>query len=148
MIIKRPESVLVLVFSYNGNVLLLQRDDDPAFWQSVTGTIEIGETPIQTAYREIAEEIGINCEETKSQINDCRWINQYKIREQWLSRYPKGSQYNTEYVFSLCIDETAKIQLTEHTQYRWLSKQAAIEKAWSMSNREGIAKFVPERSCK
>lgn len=46
MAFKRPESVLVVICEQEtGRVLMLQRRDDPAFWQSVTGSLEPGETP-------------------------------------------------------------------------------------------------------
>ncbi|ELO92801.1 dihydroneopterin triphosphate pyrophosphatase, partial [Salmonella enterica subsp. enterica serovar Enteritidis str. 6.0562-1] len=32
---------------------MLQRRDDPDFWQSVTGSIEEGETALQAAVREV-----------------------------------------------------------------------------------------------
>lgn len=43
---KNNQSVLVVIYTKDTNrVLMLQRQDDPDFWQSVTGTIESGETP-------------------------------------------------------------------------------------------------------
>ena len=37
---KRPESVLVLIYSKTGHVLMLQRVFPEEFWQSVTGSLE------------------------------------------------------------------------------------------------------------
>lgn len=43
MAYKRPESVLVVIYArQSGRVLMLQRRDDPDFWQSVTGSLEAG----------------------------------------------------------------------------------------------------------
>ena len=51
---KRPESVLVVVYTRTGKVLLLKRADDPDFWQSVTGSLLWEETePRQAAAREL-----------------------------------------------------------------------------------------------
>lgn len=51
---KRPESVLIVIYAHNsGRVLMLQRQDDPDFWQSVTGSLEEGEQPAAAAAREI-----------------------------------------------------------------------------------------------
>ena len=44
-------------------ILMLQRQDDPDFWQSVTGTIESGETPKNTAIRELWEEVRLEISE-------------------------------------------------------------------------------------
>ena len=58
---KNPYSVLVVIYAQNtSRVLMLQRQDAPSFWQSVTGTIEEGEQPLQTAMREVKEETGID----------------------------------------------------------------------------------------
>lgn len=38
---KRPESILAVIYARSsGRVLMLQRRDDPDFWQSVTGSLE------------------------------------------------------------------------------------------------------------
>ena len=53
---KRPESVLVVVYSADSQVLMLRRHEPPTFWQSVTGSLEWGEQPEQAARRELVEE--------------------------------------------------------------------------------------------
>lgn len=41
MTYKQPVSVLVVIYAKDtGRVLMLQRRDDPDFWQSVTGSLE------------------------------------------------------------------------------------------------------------
>lgn len=144
MALKRPESVLVVLYSPESEVLLLQRDDDADFWQSVTGTIELGESPIQTAYREVAEETGLNLNMPAYDIVDCRQINQYRIRKQWLYRYPNGTIFNNEHVFCACVSSSMPISLTEHLSYRWLDKASALNMVWSDTNRAAIEKYVPE----
>ncbi len=54
---KRPESVLVVVHTAD-QVLLLERVRPAGFWQSVTGSLEAGETASQAAIRELGEETG------------------------------------------------------------------------------------------
>jgi dATP pyrophosphohydrolase len=140
---KRPESVLVVLYA-GSDVLLLQRKDDPEFWQSVTGTMEINETPIMTAYREVMEETGLHLSPVTRPIIDCKTINQYTIRPQWRHRYPPEVSINTEHAFCVEIDRHDDIVLTEHLTYEWLPKHQAIAKAWSPSNQEAITRFVPE----
>ena len=53
---KIPVSVLVVVYTPELRVLLLERADKPGFWQSVTGSQEPGETLRKTAIRELAGE--------------------------------------------------------------------------------------------
>ena len=43
---KNNQSVLVVIYAkITHRVLMLQRQDDSTFWQSVTGTLETNETP-------------------------------------------------------------------------------------------------------
>lgn len=141
---KRPESVLVVLHNEHNQVLIMQRNDDPEFWQSVTGTIEEGERPILTAYREVAEETGVLLAPESGAIVDCQTTNQYAIREAWRYRYPPGKHVNTEYVFVAQICANSMITLTEHSAFEWLDKAAALERVWSPSNRAAILAFVPE----
>ena len=50
---------MVIYAESTNRVLMLQRQDDSTFWQSVTGTLETNETPRETAIREVWEEIGL-----------------------------------------------------------------------------------------
>ena len=57
---KIPESVLVVIFLADLQVLLLERADKPGFWQSVTGSLDALDEPLpETARREVGEETGI-----------------------------------------------------------------------------------------
>ena len=70
-----PQSALTVVYNRAGQVLVMQRNDDPEFWQSVTGTLEQGEKPIQTALREVLEETSIDIIQSAYQLIDCQKIN-------------------------------------------------------------------------
>lgn len=141
---KRPESVLVIMFNEDHQVLVLQREDDPTFWQSVTGSLEDDEVPIQTALREVEEETGIDIVNTGLILADCRQVNQYVIRPDWRYRYAQGVDKNFEYVFCVQIPKLSTIILTEHLDYLWLDKAQAIDKVWSKTNKQAIKQFVPE----
>ena len=74
---KRPESVLVVVYTRTGKVLLLKRADDPDFWQSVTGSLLWEETePRQAAARELREETGLRAAEG---LRDLQLTHRYPI---------------------------------------------------------------------
>jgi len=143
MTYKKPESALVVLYDQHYRVLLLQRQDDPTFWQSVTGALEDGEEPIQTAYREVCEEIGVDAKAHGFEINNHQKQNRYEIRRRWLHRYPPGTTFNIEHVFSLQINSDISLVLTEHLQYEWVSKHDALSRLWSPSNKEAVSMFVP-----
>lgn len=142
---KRPESVLVVIYNEHNEVLVLQRDDDASFWQSVTGSMETQEVPIITAEREVKEETGIDIQKAGYRLIDCRQTNQYSIREDWRHRYAPGVTRNFEYVFCVCVDKSVTITLSEHLSYLWLDKSAAIAKVWSQTNKQAIQAFVPNK---
>ncbi|MCO7189585.1 MULTISPECIES: dihydroneopterin triphosphate diphosphatase [unclassified Pseudoalteromonas] len=140
MTLRLPHSVLVVIYTTHNEFLLLQRADDPGFWQSVTGGVDPGELPIETAYRELLEETGIDAKALGVTIKDHQKCNQYTIREQWRHRYVAGATVNTEYVFSVCVPSGCEVRLApeEHLAYRWLTQQQAAEQAWSTSNSQEI----------
>ena len=139
-----PQSALTVVYNCAGQVLVMQRNDDPEFWQSVTGTLEQGEKPIKTALREVLEETSIDIIESAYQLIDCQKINTYEIRDRWKHRYPPGTPYNTEHVFVVEVSNEQSIVLTEHSAYLWLDKSSAMQKVWSSTNREAISLYVPD----
>ena len=57
---KIPESVLVVIYTPQLDVLLIERADHPGSWQSVTGSRDALDEPLrETARREVLEETGI-----------------------------------------------------------------------------------------
>lgn len=133
---KQPVSVLVVIYDNNRQILLLERADKPDFWQSVTGSLEPGETIEQTAKRELAEETGIY----SNDILNWQQSTIYEIYPHWRHRYAPGVTHNTEHIFSLCIAAETPILLSprEHLNYIWCSPEQAAEKVFSPSNRSAI----------
>ena len=137
---KRPESVLVVIYTRTGKILLLQRADDPDFWQSVTGSLTWEETsPRQTAAREVREETGL---EAASCLRDLKIINRYSILPRWRPRYAPDVRENIEHVFALELPAEILITVNpaEHAEYGWFDFDAAAAKVASWSNREAILK--------
>lgn len=164
-IFKIPESVLVVIYTSDLQVLLIERADKPDFWQSVTGSKD---TPVesleQTAAREVHEETGIVIdeffpspefnrirEEKSASIvaaaNFCDWklSNVYEIYPVWRHRYAPGVMHNTEHVFGLMVPRDIPITLAprEHVNHIWLPYRAAADKCFSPSNAEAILQ-LPE----
>lgn len=136
---KIPVSTLVVVHTYDLSVLLLERADYPAHWQSVTGSQEAGETLEATAVRELREETGIDAAAFGGVI-DWQKQNVYEIFSRWRHRYPPGTTHNTEHVFALAVPAPVAVTLNpdEHVRYEWLPWQEAAPKCFSWSNRAAI----------
>lgn len=135
---KRPESILVIVYTLTDKVLLLRRTDRPDFWQSVTGSMEWSESsPIETAQRELTEETGL---ENRPQLIDLNKTYKYPIYPQWRHRYSPETNTNTEHSFALELSTELGVTLNseEHSEYAWLGFKQAADKVTSWSNREVI----------
>lgn len=141
---KRPESVLVIVHTDAGEVLQLRRREPPDFWQSVTGSLNPGETPLQAARRELREETGLD---PSLGLADGGVINRYPIHPAWRHRYAPDVRENTEYVFHLPLSARCDIHLCpEHTEYRWLSRKEAAAQASSATDHAAILALLPDSS--
>jgi dATP pyrophosphohydrolase len=138
---KRPESVLVVVCSTAGDVLMLQRRQPAGYWQSVTGSLEWGEAAEVAAVRELFEETGLQLP-----VIDCRQTNTFPIHPAWRARYAADVTTNREHVFRVECSGQPAITLDEgeHTAYRWLTREAAARLAGSRTNRAAILTQVPD----
>ena len=145
---KRPESVLVVVYTRTGKVLLLKRADDPDFWQSVTGSLLWEETePRQAAARELQEETGLRATEG---LRDLQLTHRYPILPKWRPRYAPEVRENTEHAFALELPAEIPITVNpaEHACYGWFIMDEAVGKVASWTNREVIVKLKPKfESC-
>ncbi|MFB6325462.1 dihydroneopterin triphosphate diphosphatase [Pantoea deleyi] len=140
---KHPVSVLVVISARDtGRVLMLQRRDDPTFWQSVTGSLEPGESPLATACREVNEEVGIDVVAERLEMEDCQRQIDFEIFPHFRHRYAPGVTHNHEHWFRLQLPQERAIALTEHLAFRWLTaaEAAALTRSWS--NRQAIEEFA------
>lgn len=140
---KNPYSVLVVIYAQNtGRVLMLQRQDDPNFWQSVTGTIEEDEQPLQTAMREVKEETGIDISTQNLTLVDCQHSVKFEIFPQFRYKYAPDVTHNIEHWFLLALPNEVEPQLSEHLAFQWLDAKEAQNLTASPNNAEAIKKFV------
>ncbi len=140
---KHPVSVLVVIFARDtGRVLMLQRRDDDSFWQSVTGSLEAGETPRQAAQREVLEELAIDIANEKLMLDDCHKQIEFEIFPHYRHRYAPGITHNREHWFRLALPAERELLLTEHLAARWLDPAAAAALTKSWSNRQAIEEFI------
>ncbi len=138
---KRPESVLVLIYTRAGEVLLLQRRQPAGYWQSVTGSLLWGETAAAAAVREVREETGLDVRE---RLVDCGYHNRFAIVAPWRARYAPDQTTNYEYVFRVeyTTRPVIRLNLSEHTRHAWWSAREARARVSSPTNREAIERFL------
>jgi dihydroneopterin triphosphate diphosphatase len=138
---KIPVSALVLIHTSDLQVLLLERADKAGFWQSVTGSIEEGESPYEAAIREVAEETGLVA--TDYNFYDMQASNVYEIYEHWRYRYAPGVTHNTEHLFGLELPAPRPVQLAvdEHVRYEWVDWREAAKKVFSWTNVDALKRL-------
>ena len=142
---KLPLSVLVVVHTSEGEFLLLERAQRPGFWQSVTGSLDAPDEPLQrAAAREVLEETSIAAPAAALEPLDV--VNTFEIYSQWRDRYAPGVTHNTEHVYCLRLPARVPVRIAprEHRAFRWSPWQEAAERCFSWSNRDAI-RLLAER---
>lgn len=142
---KRPESVLILVCTCAGEVLLMERTRPHGFWQSVTGSLHWGESAQAAAVRELGEETGLH----GGRLIDLHRGERFPIIPPWRARYAPQSRFNREHWFVLELPgrRTIRLNPVEHRQSRWLNAAAAARRATSWTNRKIIREWMLAGRC-
>lgn len=140
---RRPESVLVIVYTDDEKILLLKRNKPFEFWQSVTGSLEADETPEDGARRELVEETGLVDE---GDLIDTGRHQIFTIDPRWRDRFADGVTENKEYEWHFCLNSSLDIEIdaAEHSDWRWVCIDQAIDKVWSWTNKTALEKLRTE----
>jgi len=119
----------------------MERADKAGYWQSVTGSLEQGETPIQAAIREVQEETGLDA--TYYDFQDWQVSNIYEIYPHWRHRYAPDVSHNTEHLFGLELPSQLPIKLApdEHLRYEWVDWREAAKRVFSWTNVDALSKL-------
>ena len=137
MAVKEPTIRLIKVVIHDGDrVLLLHRRRERGdYWQPITGSIEAGESPADTARREIVEETG-----NKADALELGLTQSFMIESQFLAaRYPVPI-IASEVCFSATMDSRLPIRLDagEHDTWAWFSFGEAYERIRWTDDREAL----------
>ena len=138
---KNPNSILLIIFTKKFKVLLLKKNFKRDLWQSVTGSMELGENPYDTALRELQEETGINKQKSDLIFDDLS--HKFMIYSEWIDRYEESTYSNKEYIFSLKLNDEVSVKLSkEHSSYKWVDLNDAIHLVFSWTNKAAL-KAIP-----
>lgn len=140
---RQPESVLVLVYTVGGEVLLLKRRQPAVFWQSITGSLEADEQHRAAAARELLEETGLD-DQGELYFSGNKRV--FEIDPRWRNRYAANVSHNTEYEWRYRLQSACSIRLDEyeHLGYTWMPLTAAIDAVWSWTNKEALKSLRTE----
>jgi 8-oxo-dGTP diphosphatase len=127
--------------SNTGKMLLLKRSDEKDFsagiWEYVTGRLHQFEEPAAGLRREVMEEAGIEIEIVKP-------ISVFHI-----FRGEKTAENELVGIMYWCKTDSEEIKLSEeHSGFRWVTTDEALELISKPSMQADIKAFIKERSRK
>lgn len=125
---------MIVIHTDGGEFLVMERRRPPGFWQSVTGSLEWGESADKAARREVIEETAIS----QGVLVNLQWTQVYEIMPSFGKVYAPGITRNLEHAFSLRLPARVPVILSEHLQYRWVTGAQAIAVVSSSTNRAVI----------
>ena len=112
--------------------LLLKRSSEqmyPRIWQCVTGKIEAGEKPHETALRELKEETGL----TPLSMWTVDQVNHFFEAKQ--------NRMNLIPIFGVEVESEMVILSTEHTEYKWCKIDNGVDLMLWNQQKQGFKTF-------
>ena len=120
-------------------ILMMLRVPEHGFWwQSVTGMMEPGETPEETAHRELQEETGLRGSLRSLDFAHTFWVDPAILG------FPEGEpRFNTELCFAMEVSRDAEVVLApdEHTEYLWCSLDEAHKRMRGEGSKAALARL-------
>ena len=120
-------------------ILMMLRVPEHGFWwQSVTGMMEPGETPEETAHRELQEETGLRGSLRSLDFAHTFWVDPAILG------FPEGEpRFNTEICFAMEVSRDAEVVLApdEHTEFLWCSLDEAHERMRWEGSKAALARL-------
>jgi len=134
-----PKVATSILIDEKENILILKRSNKvrtyKGLWSGVSGYIEEWEEPIDTAFKEINEEIGLDRED----VELLKTADPIKFTDVY-----KGETYNWKvYPFLFFTRKKSKVQIDwEHTKYRWI-RPSQLEKCDTVPRfKEVVSKLL------
>jgi len=130
--------VKVMVHDDHRVLLLHRRPERGNFWQPITGSIEEGESPLETARREIAEETGHPGEPEALDLQQSFMIESHYLE----TLYPTpiiASEMG--FVARLSSSAPIRIDAEEHDDFGWFTFGEAYERIRWTDDREALERL-------
>jgi putative (di)nucleoside polyphosphate hydrolase len=133
--------VVIAVTRDDGAVMAFERRDVPGAWQLPQGGLKRGEEPIEAAWRELAEETGLDNMDVAFVREHTEWIV-YEYPAHIRDDGPRRGQAQRWFWFKVVSpDVVARPDGDEFTAWRW------VERTWLVDNvvdfrRDGYARVL------
>lgn len=138
-----PDEVMVAVYRRRGSrreFLVLRRVPERlGYWGLVAGGVEAGETPIEAAERELAEEVGF---EPETELTELGLSLGYELADEPAAvraRFDPTVERVALHAFAVEVPVGWEPRLdTEHDEYRWCLLEEAVTAMVYESPREAL----------
>ena len=137
-------SVVLIVRRENGDILGFERADVPGAWQLPQGGLDVGEEPVEAAWRELHEETGLGPHEVRLVVELPEWIA-YEwpkaIRERDKDGQRRRGQIQKWFLFGVIpdIDISPRPDGIEFSSCRWMSPHQLLTEVAEF-RRDGYAR--------
>jgi len=113
--------VVALITNSRGELLVFERTDVPGAWQLPQGGIDVGESPIDAAWRELGEETGLGPDDAVLVAEHPEWVV-YEFPEEVRQAGRRLGQAQRWYLFRVRSDEVVPTpDQVEFTAWKWVS---------------------------
>jgi 8-oxo-dGTP pyrophosphatase MutT (NUDIX family) len=123
--LKLRQKVRAVVTCPTGEVLLIRPHGYPAHeWTLAGGGVEAGESPVEAMRRELAEELGLECEELEQLPVTNRFVYSpaYKAKR----GLDHDGQQAVMFAVRISRDAALRVQAEEIAEARWFDRDAAV----------------------
>ncbi len=126
-------NVGILVIDDQRNVLAFERSGEPDAWQLPQGGLDVGEEPLDAAYRELVEETGLAREDVEPLGEHPSWLA-YELPPRFRRKHWRG-QVQRWFLFRIRPDVTIDLADAvddEFGDHRWMSMSELTRIVWEV----------------